>query len=119
LLLKYRNDYEKVAMGLLSLIPDFKDIHQVNHQLEWYQQSDKRELFLYKNEFDNIVGIVGSENMEQYVLLRLIALTPQARGQQTSSKILTELMNIYPKKRLIGTLETTAIVEKWEREHGE
>ncbi|GAK47425.1 riboflavin biosynthesis acetyltransferase RibT [Secundilactobacillus oryzae JCM 18671] len=118
MLLKYRSDYEKVAMGLLSLIPDFKDIHQVTAELEWYKQADSRELFLYKDEDNDIIGIAGVEQKTNFLILRLIALAPQARQQANSLKMLDELNRAFPENRIMGTLETTAIVEKWEKQYG-
>ena len=50
MLYKYKNDYEKIAMGLLSFIPDLKEISHLKSCFEWYRAEDDRHLYLWKNE---------------------------------------------------------------------
>ncbi|MBF5067127.1 N-acetyltransferase, partial [Salmonella enterica subsp. enterica serovar Istanbul] len=46
MLVKYRKDYEKVAMGLLSFIPDFKDLIHLQTEMQWYQSTEDHQLLL-------------------------------------------------------------------------
>ncbi|GAX01810.1 N-acetyltransferase [Secundilactobacillus silagei] len=117
MLLKYRTDYEKVAMGLLSLAPALKKIDRLQAELQWYQDSDARQLLLWKDLNQDFSGIVGVELRPKFVIVRLIALMPAVRNHNQTNTILTELQDMYPKQRIMGTLETTGIVAKWEASH--
>lgn len=35
MLIAYRKDYQKIAMGLLSLLPPFKDYHRLKAAIDW------------------------------------------------------------------------------------
>ncbi|KLD60273.1 RibT protein, partial [Lactiplantibacillus plantarum] len=48
MLVKYRKDYEKVAMGLLSFIPDFKDLIHLQTEMQWYQSTEDHQLLLWR-----------------------------------------------------------------------
>ena len=48
MLYKYKNDYEKIAMGLLSFVPDLKEISHLKSCFEWYRAEDDRPLFMEK-----------------------------------------------------------------------
>ncbi|WP_243676524.1 hypothetical protein [Secundilactobacillus collinoides] len=49
MLLKYRSDYEKVAMGLLSFVPTLKQIDRLQAELQWYQHGEHRQLLLWRD----------------------------------------------------------------------
>lgn len=117
MLLKYRNDYEKVAMGLLSFAPALKKIDRLQAELQWYQNSDARQLLLWKDVNQDFSGIVGVELRPHFIVIRLIALTPAVRNADNTNTILNELQDMYPEQRIMGTLETTHIVAKWEASH--
>ena len=48
MLYKYKDSYKKIAMGLLSFIPDLKDISHLQTELDWYQKDASRFLYLWK-----------------------------------------------------------------------
>ena len=50
MLYKYKDSYKKIAMGLLSFIPDLMDISHLQTELDWYQKDASRFLYLWKNE---------------------------------------------------------------------
>jgi riboflavin biosynthesis RibT protein len=116
-LLKYRTDYEKVAMGLLSFVPTLKKIDRLQAELQWYQESDQRQLLLWKDLNQDFSGIVGVEFRPGFVIVELIALTPAVRDTNQTTTILDELADMYPDDKLMGTLATTKVIAKWERAH--
>ncbi|MTV81210.1 N-acetyltransferase [Secundilactobacillus folii] len=117
MLLKYRADYEKVAMGLLSFVPTLKKIDRLQAELQWYQDSDARQLLLWKDMNQDFSGIVGVEIRPKFVIVRLIALTPAVRDENQTNTILDELQDMYPDQRIMGTLENTAVIARWEARH--
>ena len=120
MLYKYKDSYKKIAMGLLSFIPDLKDISHLQTELDWYQKDASRFLYLWKNENGDFSGVVGFELVNKQVIVRHIALSPAERNEGVTYKILDELANLYPESKMMGSLEIAAIITKWEqRKDGE
>lgn len=117
MLLEYKNDYEKITMGLLSFIPDLKDVSRLQSELEWYQQEENRKLYLWRGEeTQDIIAVAGVEIGEELILLRHISINPSFRNEGISYKIFEALDESFPQKKVIGTLETSPLIVKWEQE---
>ena len=120
MLYKYKDSYKKIAMGLLSFIPDLKDISHLQTELDWYQKDASRFLYLWKNENGDFSGVVGFELVNKQVIVRHIALSPAERNEGVTYKILDELATLYPEAKMMGSLEIAGIITKWEqRKDGE
>ncbi|MGY3777609.1 GNAT family N-acetyltransferase [Isobaculum melis] len=117
MLRQYRSDYEKITMGLLSLIPDLKDIHRLQEEMDWYQKDPAtRQLFVCESDEDQqMIGVVGIEINQDFILLRHIAINPSYRNEGLSLKFIDSLNERYPDKKMMGTLDTAGIVTKWEQ----
>ncbi|AEB29710.1 putative acetyltransferase [Carnobacterium sp. 17-4] len=117
MLLDYKNDYEKISMGLLSFVPDLKDVSRLQDEMDWYQSKEDRKLYLWKSEdTQDIIGVIGVEIGNDMILLRHISINPSFRNEGISYKMLEALERRFPQKKIMGTLETSALVAKWEQE---
>ncbi|WP_034549976.1 GNAT family N-acetyltransferase [Carnobacterium funditum] len=117
MLLDYKNTYEKITMGLLSFIPDFKEVTRLKFELEWYEKEENRKLFLWRGEeTQDIIAVIGVEIEGELVLLRHISINPSFRNEGISYKILEALDSQFLDKQVIGTLETAQLIVKWEQE---
>lgn len=115
----YKKDYKKITMGLLSLMPDLKDIQRLNEELEWYNERDNRKLYLWRSEeTDDFIGVIGVEVSEEIVLLRHISINPSFRNEGISFEILDALEALYPREKVVGTLETAGVITKWKKQIG-
>lgn len=119
MLLKYRSDYQKIAMGLMSLLPNFKDWNRLQRELAWYQAGDDRNLFLWKDQYDDFAGVLGTERQGTYVIVRLVGLMPDKQSTSNLWQMLDQLATTVPKQRIMGTLATSQIIAKWEFHHGQ
>ncbi|WP_203641118.1 N-acetyltransferase [Levilactobacillus andaensis] len=119
MLLKYRSDYQKIAMGLLSLLPSFKDWDRLQRELAWYQGGEDRTLYLWKDEHDDFAGAVGTETQGDYLIVRLITLMPDKQSPLNNRRMLDQLATAASKKRLMGTLNTAKTIADWEYHHGQ
>ncbi|MFC6181937.1 N-acetyltransferase [Lactiplantibacillus daowaiensis] len=115
MLVKYRKDYEKVAMGLLSFIPDFKDLSHLKTEMQWYQATDDHQLLLWRKADGDFSGVIGIEIGSDFVLVRHDSLSPEDRTTANQGQMLDELATLYPTKRVMGTLEMAPIIGEWER----
>lgn len=115
MLVAYKKDYQKIIMGLLSFVPDLKEIQRLNDEMDWYEREESRQLFLWASEeTSDFIGVMGIEVGEGMVLLRHIAINPSYRNEGISFKMLNALEKLYPEKKIISTLETGQIVANWE-----
>ncbi|MFD1671589.1 N-acetyltransferase [Agrilactobacillus yilanensis] len=113
MLVKYRGSYEKVAMGLLSFIPDLKDLNNLTNEMTLYQKDESHVLYLWKNKDNDFSGVVGVEVADKYIVVRQISLIPSERGTGNSLEILDELHQLYPDQNMMGSFDTTKLVAKW------
>ncbi|ANK59578.1 RibT protein [Loigolactobacillus backii] len=117
MLFKYKTDYEKIAMGLLSFIPDLDEVSHLKEELTWYQTEASRQLYLWKNASGDFAGVIGIELNKDYVIIRHLALSPSDRNEGNSFAMLTELAELYPDNKLMGTISTSPLIAKWEQTH--
>lgn len=116
MLIQYNDDYEKISMGLLSYIEDFKDPSRIKEEIKRYKSSDVRELLLWQSEeTGNLIGLIGIEKEEELVLLRLISIDPSFRNEGISHDMLDALNERYPANNIVSTLETATIVSNWQK----
>lgn len=117
MLLDYKNDYEKISMGLLSFVPDLKDVSRLQNEMDWYQSKENYKLYLWKSEeTQDIIAVIGVEIGNDMILVRHISINPSFRNEGISYKILEALEKRLPQKKVMGTLETASLIAKWEQE---
>ena len=117
MLIQYKKDYEKTAMGLLSYLPDFKNIKNLNEEISLNQEDNDFMLYLYRNEQNNIVGVLGTQISDQFVVIRYLSLAPGFREIKYEKDILNELKNEYPKKRVTVVPEYTNLIKTVEQKN--
>ncbi len=58
MLIRYKKNQEKIAMGLLSFMPDDNDVKSLQETIKKYETDDDWHLYLWKYD-DDIVGVIG------------------------------------------------------------
>ncbi|WP_155285856.1 N-acetyltransferase [Lacticaseibacillus zhaodongensis] len=119
MLVNYKDDYKKIAMGFLSYEPDLKDLGNLNTELQLYTNDKTHKLFLYREGDANFSGVVGIECGDTYVLVRHLSLSPAVRGGNTVDKLLDELKKKVSPRKIMGSLENTPLIMKWEERNKE
>lgn len=120
MLYKYKKDYEKIVMGFLSYLTDFKNIRNLKDEMKLYNQTDEYQIFLYRPEPDqDFVGIVGIQMTEQFVMLRYISLAPNYRDQKNEFNLLADLAHAFPNDEVLATPEYARLLSDFTRQnHG-
>lgn len=114
MLISYNQNYEKIAMGLLSYITDFNSMERLRSEMESYVTEENKKLYLWRSQSsDNIIAVIGVEWSDSVVLVRHISVNPSFRNEGLLYKILDKLQILYPEHAINGTLETTVFVSKW------
>ena len=117
MLIQYKKDYEKTAMGLLSYLPDFKNIENLKEEVGLNQEDNDFLLYLYRNKQNNIVGVLGTHVTKQFVVIRYLSLAPGFREISYEKEIVSELKNEYPDKRVTAVPEYTNLLKTVEEDN--
>ncbi|WP_367341704.1 reductase [Limosilactobacillus sp.] len=115
----YRKDYEKIVMGILSFAPQLHDVERVRAEMQWSLQSGQ-QIFLWQSEDeDHYTGVAIVEEGDNYVLIRWLSFTPSERSGRNVYGMLTAIAQRFPRKRVMGTLNTQPLITNWEKETDE
>lgn len=121
MLVPYIGRYEKVVMGLLSYIPEFKEFSELKEEMNKIDQHE-RKIYLWKDaDSDNIIGLVGFDQHDDTdtVVVRYLSINPSFREEGLTYDILTALKKEYPVYSLTGVISLSTILSKWTKRRQE
>jgi len=94
MLIRYKKNLEKIAMGLLSFMPEEKDIKKLQETIKEYETNPDWHLYLWKE--DDILGAIGLRVEEdQYAILQHISVNPSYRNQGIGKQMINEVRKNY------------------------
>mgnify|MGYP001412460229 FL=1 len=113
MLIRYKRMFEKIAMGLMSFMPQEKDLKKLQETIKQYETNENWHLYLWKEDED-IVGIIGiAIEDEQTAILQHVSVNPSYRNQGLGKKMVSELnKRIGEKFEIIPNKHTRAFYEK-------
>lgn len=112
MLVQYRKDYEKIAMGLLSYLPDFSNLNNLKEEIKLNEKTDNDfQLYLFRNQEGNMVGVIGTQVDDHFVVIRYLSLAPGFREEKYQRRILRELQENFPKQRITAIPEYTYLIK--------
>lgn len=114
MLVKYKKDYEKIAMGFLSYLVDFKNIHNLQEEMQLYQKDNEYQIFLYRPEEGDFEGLLGVQIAPKFVLVRYESLTPGYRDQENKLRMLNELQQLFEDRKILGAPELATLIQEFE-----
>lgn len=115
MLIKYKNSYEKIAMGLLAFMPGEKNVKKLQQTIRKYEEDPQWQLYLWKE--DDIVGTAGVTLLEdETVQLNHISVNPSYREEGLGKKMVAVLQELYAGK-LVPSVQTTLFFAKCDSEH--
>lgn len=113
MLIRYKKTFEKIAMGLLSFMPNEKDLKKLQLTMKQYEMEEDWQLFLWKEE--DIIGLIGILFKEKNdVEIQHISVNPSHRSQGIGKKMVKALQEIYPEKQMSANEYTSAFIMKCE-----
>ncbi|WP_409297984.1 GNAT family N-acetyltransferase [Peribacillus sp. SCS-26] len=115
MLIKYKKNFEKIAMGLLSFMPNEKDIKKLQATMKMYETDENHQLFLWKEE--DILGLIGVslENGGDIEIMH-ISVNPSYRQQGVGTKMVQAIKHHFPDQKLRSNEMTASFLEKCECE---
>jgi len=111
MLIRYKKAYEKIAMGLLSFMPNEKDIKKLTETIHNYEQDDNWTLYLWKKD-EECVALVGVVVDHDIATIQHLSVIPSYRGEGIARIMLEELKECGFYKEIIANDETREIVKK-------
>jgi riboflavin biosynthesis RibT protein len=90
MLCRYKKAYEKIAMGLLSFMPEHKDVKKLQETICIYNSDPNWQLFLWK-QTEDYIGLVGVEVKDSQWIVRHISVDPSHRGEGLGVEMIRQL----------------------------
>ncbi len=101
MLFRYKKAYEKISMGLLSFMPQEKDVKKLLETINQYEVNPDWHLFVWKKAED-VVGIIGVRIEDSAAILQHISVNPSHRGEGIGKEMIQCLST-----QLQATIEPT------------
>lgn len=111
MLVRYKKSCEKIAMGLLSFMPEERELKKLRETMNRYQENPQWHLFLWK-EGEAVVGLVGIEAAENYFTLQHISVNPSFHGEGIGHAMVDKIQQLMPGQEMRGTAATERFLEK-------
>lgn len=107
MLIRYKKNVKKIAMGLLSFMPDEKkDVKKLQEYIQEYESNPDWHLYLWKDKEDDILGIIGVRiDNEVNVVIQDLSVNPSHRNMGIGKKMINEINQLYGKKYTIFPTE--------------
>lgn len=118
MLIRYKKNQEKIAMGLLSFMPEDNDVKSLQETIKQYETNENWHLYLWKYD-DDIVGIVGIKiENELNVIVQHISVNPSFRNMGIGRNMIEAIINLYGEKYDVGGNEATELFfQKCQQDH--
>ena len=115
MLIRYKKSFEKIAMGLLSFMPDEKDVKKLQASIKQYETTDNWQLFLWK-EADDVIGLIGivldTSDSEECIIVQHLTVNPSFRYQGIGKKMMREIQELYSDRKVVPTASTLPFLQK-------
>ena len=111
MLYRYKKAYEKISMGLLSFMPQEKDVKKLLETIQQYESNPDWHLFVWKKGED-VVGIIGIRMENNTAILQHISVNPSHRGEGIAKKMIQSLPAQLQNAQIIPAEQVQAFFDK-------
>ena len=111
MLIRYKKAYEKIAMGLLSFMPEHKDIKRLVDTMQQYEQNLDWYLYLLKKD-EEYIGAIGFKLEGDTAIIQHITVIPSYRGEGVGTEMVTELTALDQFEQVKFVDETQPFIQK-------
>ncbi|MFD2045909.1 GNAT family N-acetyltransferase [Ornithinibacillus salinisoli] len=97
MLTRYKKNLEKIAMGLLSFMPEEKDVKKLQQTIKEYETNPDWHLYLWKE--DDVLGAIGVRLEDEInAIIQHISVNPSHRNLGIGKKMVNEVTRLYEDK---------------------
>lgn len=111
MLIRYKKTFEKIAMGLLSFMPEHKEIKKLMDTMQSYENCEDWQLYLWKKD-EEYVGAIGVRVEDGTAIIQHITVIPSYRGEGVGTEMVAELCELDSFERVRAIDETEPFVQK-------
>ena len=115
MLIRYKKALEKIAMGLLSFMPEHKDIKRLVETIHTYEADADWQLYLYKKE-EEYIGAIGFTIMDGTAVIQHVTVIPSYRGEGIGKQMVTELAQLDQYEHIKFVDESQPFIQKCMKE---
>jgi len=116
MLIRYKKTFEKIAMGLLSFMPNEKDVKKLQQTMKQYETDENWQLYLWKND-DDIIGLVGIVRLNETDFeIRHLTVNPSYRNQGIGRRIVRAVHELHPDANFTPAPDVEPFMKKIEEE---
>ena len=112
MIIRYKKAYEKIAMGMLSFMPQEHNLKQLQQTMSLYNGNTSWQLFLMKNE-STFIGLIGAEIFEDYYIIRHLTVVPSYRGEGVARNMIENLESLMKGREMRANPETYEFLSKF------
>ncbi|GEP18671.1 hypothetical protein [Pediococcus argentinicus] len=113
MLVRYTESNHKTTMGLLSCVSGIDSLDQVNDTLQYFTNRNDRYIYLDQQD-QQFIGVVLVILQKDFVIIDRLGFIPDEETVFNENEVLRSLQSIYPERRLIGTIATSSMMERFE-----
>src|SRR5699024_9771986 len=107
MLIRYKSNQEKIAMGLLSFMTEEKDVRTLKETMDAYKNNEKWHLYLLKKD-DDFVGAIGVKlTSDMRAIIQHISVNPSFRKKGKARKMIQKLYLLYKIDHKISSNQNT------------
>lgn len=110
MLIRYKKSFEKIAMGLLSFMPEVSDVKMLQEIIREYDSNDHWNLFLWKDE--DILGAVGVRIDGDEVVVQHVSVNPSHRNMGIGKKMIERVTDLFEDYDVCADMATESFIEK-------
>ena len=111
MLVRYKKSCEKIAMGLLSLMPEEKNLKTLKQTMARYAEDPEWQLYLLKVE-ESYVGLIGVEVSENHFTVHHISVLPSFRGEGLGHVLVAKILPLMQGRKMCTTEATRTFLDK-------
>lgn len=107
MLIRFKKNQEKIAMGLLSLMPIEKELKFLQQTMQEYETNSDWHLYLWKSK-DDIIGAIGLKIVDGInAVIQHISVNPSFRNIGIGCQMIEEIQNLYGENYDVVSNEST------------
>ncbi|TGB04477.1 GNAT family N-acetyltransferase [Halobacillus salinus] len=114
MLIRYKKSFEKIAMGLLSFMPEVSDVKMLQEIIKEYDENEQWQLFLWKDE--DILGAVGVRIDSSEVIVQHVSVNPSHRNMGIGQQMVQRVSELFKEYDVCAVEATETFIEKCESE---
>ncbi|HLR80022.1 MAG TPA: GNAT family N-acetyltransferase [Bacillota bacterium] len=94
MLIRYKKNSEKIAMGLLSFMPEGKEVKKLQETIHEYEENPEWHLYLWKED-DDVLGLIGLRIEKINAIIQHVSVDPSHRNSGIGRNMVNEIQKMY------------------------